>query len=166
MNWARVLPVEQQNEGESSMQGTSLKNLILGFIAGAIATVTVHEIICYYFYSAGLFPRQPWSLNPAAMTGVPQIVSDMAWGGIWGSIFAMILGDVPQGSMTLKGLLLGIVGPAILGVFILVPLVTGRFPLFFGGDPAFIVPVLAILAGFGAATAWLYGFISSGCKLP
>jgi hypothetical protein len=148
------------------MEGTSLKNIILGFIAGAIATVTVHEFICYYFYTAGLFPRQPWPNTPAHLTGVPQYVSDMAWGGLWGSIFSLILGDHPQGSMTLRGALLGILLPAVVGVFILVPLLTGRFPMFFGGDITMIWPVLVILAGFGAATAWLYGFFSSGFRLP
>lgn len=148
------------------MNGTSFKNIVLGFIAGAIATVTVHELICYYFYTTGLFPRQPWPTEPAAMTGIPQFVSDMAWGGVWGSIFALILGNEPRGSMTLRGAFLGILLPAVLGVFILVPLLTGRFPLFFGGDITMIWPVVVILAGFGAATAWLYGFMSSGCRLP
>ena len=46
-------------------------------------------------------------------------------------------------------------------MFILVPLITGRFPLFFGGDPKLLVSVLLILAGWGLATGWLYGFLAS-----
>lgn len=148
------------------MPGTSLKSLILGFIAGAIATVTIHEAISYILLQAGIFPRVPWSMEPVAGTGIPQIVSDAAWGGLWGVIFALILGNVPKGSMTLKGALLGILGPALVGVFILVPILTSKFPLFFNGDPNPIGSVLLILAGFGAATAWLYGFLTSGCRLP
>jgi hypothetical protein len=148
------------------MSGTSLKSIIFGFIAGAIATVTVHEAISYALLHAGIFPRVPWSMAPVPGFGIPQIVSDAAWGGLWGVIFALILGDVPKGSMTLKGIILGILGPALVGVFILVPILTSKIPLFFNGDPHPIGSVLLILAGFGAATAWLYGFMTSGFRLP
>jgi hypothetical protein len=149
------------------MAGTSLKSIIYGFIAGAIAVVTVHELINYGLLQAGIFPRHPWNMTDhAAVTGIPQLASDMLWGGLWGVIFALILGDVPQGSMTLKGALLGILGPALVGVFVLVPQMTGRFPMFFGGDLGLVGSVLLILAGFGAATAWLYGFMTSGFRLP
>jgi hypothetical protein len=76
------------------------------------------------------------------------------------------VGGAPRGSMTLRGLLFGILGPALIGVFVAVPLVTGRFPLFFDGAPNMIGSVLLILAGWGAATAWLYGFFTSGGRLP
>lgn len=148
------------------MSGTSFKSIIFGFIAGAIATVTVHEAINYGLLQAGIFPRVPWSMEPVPGFGIPQIVSDAAWGGLWGVIFALILGDVPKGSMTLKGIILGILGPALVGVFILVPILTSKFPLFFNGDTNMIGSVLLILAGFGAATAWLYGFMTSGFRLP
>jgi hypothetical protein len=38
--------------------------------------------------------------------------------------------------------------------------------MLFGGDLGLVGSVLLILAGFGAATAWLYGFLASGCRLP
>jgi len=141
------------------MDGISLKSLALGFVAGAIAVVTVHEFINFILLQAGIFPRVPWSMNPSAVTGVPQIVSDMFWGGVWGILFAVLYNLIPGGGPTVKGLIFGIVGPAIIGVFILVPLITGRFPLFFGFDPKLIGSVLLILAGFGAAMGWLYGFM-------
>ena len=114
----------------------SLKHLALGFIAGAIAVVTVHDLIRYILYAMGLFPLAPWSMQPSAVTGVPQVLSDMFWGGLWGVLFVLLLGMIPGGSLPVQGLIYGIVAPAILGVFILVPLITGRFPLFFGGDPS------------------------------
>jgi hypothetical protein len=143
------------------MKDVSVKNLILGFVAGAIAVVTVHEIVNFVLLQAGVFPRVPWSMEPAAMTGLPQIVSDAFWGGLWGVLFALIVDSIPGGSFTIKGLIFGIVGPAIIGVFILVPLITGRFPLFFGGDPKLIGSVLLILAAFGAGMGWLYGLFTS-----
>ena len=143
------------------MDSTLLRKLAFGFVAGAIAVVTAHEIIDYILHAVGIFPRVPWSMSPAAMTGVPQIVSDAFWGGLWGILFALLSDNVPGGNLTVKGLIFGIVGPAILGVFILVPLLTGRFPLFFGFDLKLLASVLLILTGFGAAMGWLYGFLVS-----
>jgi hypothetical protein len=60
-----------------------------------------------------------------------------------------------------KGLICGILGPAILGVFILVPLITGPFPLFFGFDPQLLGSVFLILAGFGAAMGGNYGLLTA-----
>jgi len=142
------------------MDESLLRRLALGFAAGAIAVVTAHEIIDYILYATGIFPRVPWSMAPAALTGVPQIVSDIFWGGLWGVLFALLGDKIPGANLTVKGLIFGIVGPAIVGVFILVPLLTGRFPLFFGGDVKLLGSVLLILAGFGAAMGWLYGFFA------
>ena len=55
------------------MTDLSLTNILLGFAAGAIAVVTVHEFINFLLRQAGVFPRVPWSMEPAAMTGLPQI---------------------------------------------------------------------------------------------
>lgn len=145
-----------------------LKSIILGFLAGAIATVTVHEIISAIFHNPNVWtgwPRPSWNMDPAEMTGVPQILSDMFWGGLWGSLFGLILGSRPLGSMTIRGAILGLVGPALIGVFLVIPIFTQRFPVFFGGDSSKIIPVVVILAGFGAATAWLYGMFQYG-RLP
>lgn len=144
----------------------TLKSLLYGFLAGAIATVTTHEIIALLLNQAGLFGRVPWPMEVNPYSGVPQFLNDMFWGGVWGIVFALILSPRPRGSMTIKGALLGILGPAIIGVFSLVPALTGKFPPFFGGDINMIWPVLVILAGFGASTAWLYGYFMSGFRLP
>jgi hypothetical protein len=132
----------------------SLKNVLLGFVAGAIATLTVHEAINFVLLKAGVFPRVPWSMAPAAISGVPQIASDAFWGGAWGAIFAAFVGGG-----ALRGAVFGVLGPALAGVFVLVPLLTSRFPMFFGGAPNMIGSVLLILAGWGAATAILLGML-------
>lgn len=143
-----------------------IRSILLGFIAGVIATVTVHEFISWIFntYWTG-WERQSWNFAPidnGPMPGMPQLVSDAIWGGLWGALFGVILGSYPRGALTFKGMFLGLIGPALIGVFVAVPLLTGRFPPFFGGDPSKIIPVLFILAGFGAVTAWLYGLFQHG----
>lgn len=150
----------------------SCRSLVLGFVAGAVATVTAHEIILHLLNAYGFpAPRAAWPMTPIdqgplASLGIPKIVSATFWGGVWGMIFAAIWGNTPQGPLTLKGALLGIAGPAIIGLFVLVPLLTKKHALFFADAPELIAPVLLVLAGFGAVTGWLYGFLTSGCRLP
>ena len=139
----------------------SIKNLLFGFVAGAIAVLTAHELINFILLKAGMFPRVPWSMEPAAVTGLPQIVSDMFWGGLWGVFFAAIWPYIPGSNLTIKGLIFGVLGPAVLGVFILVPILTGRFPLFFGGDLKLLISVLLILSGFGAAMGFIYAKLAT-----
>ncbi len=76
-------------------------------------------------------------------------------------MFTLARAWVPGPNLAIEGLIFGVLGPALLGVFILVPLITGRFPLFFGGDPALLGSVLLILAGFGLTIGWLYGLFTS-----
>ena len=145
--------------------GSVLKSLLLGFIAGAIAMVTVHELISQWLYIHEYTTRIPWSMEPSTLTGYPQIATDAVLGGVWGALFALILGTVPRGSMPLRGALLGLIGPGVLGALVLMPLVKGE-PLFLNQDINLIWPFLVTATGFGAVTAWLYGFLSSGCRLP
>lgn len=147
------------------MEGASLKNILFGFLAGVIATVTIHELIKCYLFDAGAIPLKPWDMSPVGPWDVPHIVSASFWGGLWGSILALIFGNQPHGSMTLRGIVFGLIGPAILGALLWVPLIKGQAP-FFDGEPVLIGSVLLILAGWGAVTAWLYGFFTSGCRLP
>ncbi len=139
-----------------------LKGMVLGFIAGAIATVTVHEIISYIFTMPNVWTgwgRQSWDMSPNVF-GVPNILSGAFWGGLWGALFPVVFGALPRGPLTIKGLVFGIIGPALIGVFVAIPLITHRIPLFFDGDISKIVPVLVILGGFGAAVGWLYGLFA------
>lgn len=145
--------------------GSLLKSVVLGFVAGVIAYLLVHEGISLWLLNNGYATRVPWSMDPSLITGSPQIVVDAAWGGLWGAIFGLILGSVPKGSMTLRGAVLGLIGTAVIGTLIALPLIHGEQP-FAAVDVNAIWPVLLVGAVFGAATAWLYGFLTSGCRLP
>jgi len=154
--------------GETTMQEFSFKALILGFIAGAIATLTVHELIKSLFFDAGIIQMQPWDLTPveggSVTSALPKIGYATLWGGLWGALMGAIFGRHPEGSMTCRGALFGIIGPAVLGTFLFAPLLEGTAP-FMGGNLNAIGAVIAMLAGWGAVTAWLLGLFSYG-RLP
>jgi hypothetical protein len=160
-----------RHHGEERMEeseGLSLKALILGFIAGAIATLTVHELVKGVFFDAGVIALKPWDMTPidsGPFAGsLPKIASATLWGGVWGALMGMAFGREPEGSMTLRGLAFGITGPALIGVFLLVPLFKGTAP-FLGGNLEAMGAVLCILAAWGAVAAWLLGLFSYS-RLP
>lgn len=139
-----------------------LKAMLLGFLAGVIATLTVHEIISAIFATPRFWTgwdRVSWDLAPNDF-GVPRIVSAAFWGGLWGALFPLVFGALPRGPLTFKGMLFGIIGPALIGVFIAIPALTHKIPFFFDGDSSKVIPVLVILAGFGASAGWLYGLFA------
>lgn len=103
-------------------------------------------------------------LNPLPMA-LPRLANAAMWGGLWGALFSIMLGNPPTGSMTLRGALLGILGPAIACVFLIFPLLQGGAP-FLGGDVHGIIATLLTFAAFGAFACWLYGWFNAGLRLP
>lgn len=151
----------------------ALKSIVLGFIAGAIAAATAQEAISWIFvhYWTG-WDYTPWSTAPVPSLLVPTlelpwIVGTTLTGGLWGALFALVLGWKPQGMLTIRGAILGLFGPGLISAFIVIPYLANRpSPLLEGNlDVSQVVPILCIAAGFGAVAAWLYGLFSWG-RLP
>ncbi len=149
----------------------ALKSIVVGFIAGAIAAVTVQELVSWLFvhYWTG-WNEIPWSTEPVPSLVYPDIV--MPWiastaltGGLWGALFGLILGWKPEGMMTIRGAILGLVGPGLIGAFLTMPYLAHKSSPLLDGNVSEIVPILCIAAAFGAVMAWLYGLISFG-RLP
>jgi hypothetical protein len=150
----------------SRASGGSAQSLLLGFVAAAIAVVTVHQAIVYLLAANKLLPATSvaWSMRPVAPWGVPQLVNGMFWGGLWGALFAAVWPRLPGGAMWLRGLVFGLL-VAILSNWMLVPFVKGTLfkvpnQVFFGGfDPARMLPTLAIMLGFGATLGLVFGLL-------
>ena len=140
--------------------------MLLGFVAAAIAVLTVHQSIVYVLASAKVLPAtsQAWSMATIAPLGLPKIVSDIFWGGLWGSLFAVVWPKIPGGAMWLRGLIFGLL-VALFSNWMIVPFIKGtllKFPnqVFFGGfDPTRMMATLLILGGFGLTTGLVYGIM-------
>lgn len=140
------------------MVATDLRSLGLGFIAGAIAVLTAHQLMVLVLSASGLIAASPWSLRPAGAFGVPAILNSSFWGGVWGVVFAAIAGRLPGTSLWVKGLVFGLVFPLVIGVWILVPLIKG-LPFLAGLSATRLIAGVLIHAAYGAALGPLYGLL-------
>ncbi len=78
-----------------------LKTIIVGFVAGFIATLVFHQGTAFLLYHFGndmpsvvsVFGRTaaPFNMAPTKPFGVPVVISQAFWGGIWGIVLASIL---------------------------------------------------------------------------
>jgi hypothetical protein len=141
-------------------------SLLLGFVAAAVAVVTVHQAIVYVLGMYKFLPAtsQAWSMRPIPPYGVPQIVNSIFWGGLWGALFAAVWQKLPGGAMWLRGLIFGLL-VALFSNWMLVPLIKGVLlkqpnqPFFGGFDPTRMVATVLILGGFGLTLGLVYGLL-------
>jgi hypothetical protein len=135
----------------------SPRSLILGFIAAAIAVVIFHQGMILVLKLTNLLPTAtPWNFRSFGPLGVPTLVNQMFWGGLWGVAFAALFRMIPGGSSLIKGLIWGLLGPALLGNWVLVPLFKGG-ALFAGFDVQRMVITVLIGAAFGIGLGLIYG---------
>jgi hypothetical protein len=59
--------------------------LIAGFVAGALAVLLVHQTVIHF-----AFGGQAWSMRPIPPWGVPSVMSQAFWGGLWGVALATL----------------------------------------------------------------------------
>jgi hypothetical protein len=147
------------------MQGT-IGRIVLGFVAGAIAVVIVHEGIIYLLGTAGYIPNRAWSMTPAIPPwGVPRVVNNVFWGALWGALFGLISAGLPGGMSWLKGLIYGLL-IVVVSNWILLPLIKGQVfgqanqVLFSNYDPQRMLLTAVIVGGFGLGLGIIYGLIA------
>lgn len=74
----------------------SLKLLLLGFVAGFLATLIFHQGLWYLFNQAGIIPlsRPAWPIDAIPPFNVPSVLSKAFWGGLWGLVLAPVLAQL------------------------------------------------------------------------
>ncbi|MGL4635108.1 MAG: hypothetical protein ACRCWF_03930, partial [Beijerinckiaceae bacterium] len=109
----------------------SPRTLILGFVAGALSVLVFHQGMVFLLHMMKQTPNAPW--NFAAMKtgmGLPVLVNQMFWGGLWGVAFAAVSHLIPVAHNILRGAIFGLIGPFLLGGGVLVPLLKQTGPYF------------------------------------
>ncbi len=92
----------------------------LGFIAGAIAVLIFHQGMVELLHVLGVVQFAPYRTTPVPPFGVPVIVSNCFWGGLWGVLFGLVMPRFTWPTW-LCGLLLGVLA-AMVGWFVVAPL--------------------------------------------
>lgn len=116
-----------------------------GFAAGALAVLIFHQSMYFVLSQFNLVQNLPWRMNPIPPFGVPSLINQMFWGGLWGVLYAVAVARWIPGALWIGGLVFGLVFPMTLGSWLIVPLIKSQ-PLLSGyfihHDP------LRLLSGF------------------
>ena len=142
------------------MQGTGGR-IAYGLIAAAIAVVVAHEGIIYVLTQSGFIRGAPWGMQPIPPWGVPRLVNNVFWGGLWGALFALVYERLPGGMAWLKGLIYGLL-IVVFSNWILLPLIKGQvfgqanLVLFGGWEPRRMIATAIIVGVFGLALGVIY----------
>ena len=145
------------------MEGT-IGRVVLGFIAAAIAVLIVHEGVIYLLTQGGLIRGAAWGMQPIPPWGVPRLINNVFWGGLWGALFALIYESLPGGWAWLKGLIYGLL-IVVFSNWILLPLIKGQVfgqpnqVLFGGWDPRRMAAAAIIVGAFGLALGVIYSLM-------
>src|SRR4051812_50216575 len=97
--------------------------VVLGFVAGALATLTFHQLAIGLLYALGAVANPPYALRPIPPLRVPSVVNLAFWGGLWGIVWALVAERMPRRwPVWLAGLVFGAVAPTLAGWFLIAPL--------------------------------------------
>lgn len=145
------------------------KRLGVGFLIGVLSVLTFHQITVFLLGATGAITPPPtvYSMAPLARAfGLPTIVNQCFWGGMWGVLFAFLWEKGRFGEPWWAfGLGVGLLGPALIGNMIVNPWRFGQ-PLFFGGNIQRIGVTCAIGGAFGFGFAFLLPYVSRFLKVP
>jgi hypothetical protein len=139
-----------------TMRDDSLgRDLALGFVAGALAVPTFQQFMVFILTHAGMIHGTLYSMKPVAPMGVPTIVSQSFWGGIWGLVFVAILHWVPNARpIWLVGLLMGAIALPMAGWFVVAPL--KHLPMAAGWNTTRMLASVLINGGWGIGIAIIF----------
>ncbi len=106
------------------MSNSPVKLLVLGFIAGALATVVFHQTAWFLLNHAGIIPpdRPAWPLDAIPPLGLPSLVSKAFWGGLWGAVLALFLARLAGPGYWIAWIVVGAVAPSLVAIYV-VPLI-------------------------------------------
>lgn len=126
--------------------------IVLAFIAGFVAVLLFHQPMVALLHAIGITGAASYATRPIPPLGVPQVVSQAFWGGVWGIVLSLVAPFFPRGiAYWVAALLFGAIVLSLVAWFVVAPL--KGLPVAGGGRPAGIVTALLANGawGFGAA---------------
>jgi len=139
----------------------TIKRLLVAFVAGFIAVPVFHQSVLALFAAIGTVSATPYSSGPAAVTGLPQVLSRALLGGVYGMALVVLLERVVRrragAAFWIAALAMSAVLPSTMAWFILAP-IKGR-PLAAGGDVKQLGVALTTNAAWGVGTVAIYRFL-------
>ena len=131
----------------------------LGFLAGIFSVLVFHQGLVWLLYMAGQVPAGPYGVRPIPPFGVPQIVNQCFWGGLWGIVIAVLLRRLRVPDL-LFGFAFGAVALSLTNWVVLPPIKGGAY--FAGGDPRRMAITVAIAGTFGWGVALILRALRRG----
>lgn len=117
------------------------RTILIGFVAGFAAVLVFHQGTAFLLHHVGnglpasvsLFGRvsPPFNLTPVPPLGVPTVLSQAFWGGVWGMVLAVVLARLRP-----PALLFGFVAGALVVTLVAFTVVASLkgLPNFAGGN--------------------------------
>lgn len=133
-----------------------MRRLLLGFVAGFLATITFHQIALELLHLANIAPRAAWSMQPVPPFGVPSVISLSFWGGVWGMIMILLIDRFRGAPYWIWSIVFGAIAPTLVAAFVVAPLKHQPIP----HSGKMVVLGLTVNAAWGFGTALLYRLFS------
>ena len=138
------------------------KILLFGFICGALSVVAFHQTtLLLLHYHAAKLPflidifgqaQAPYNFRPVPPWGVPTVVSQAFWGGLWGILLAILIRYLPFDDLPF-GFIFGAIALTVTA-FTLVASLKG-LPLYAGCNPQTWARAGFLNGAWGFGTAFL-----------
>lgn len=101
----------------------ALRTILIGFVAGALSVAIFHQGGFWIANELGYTRSALYSLRPVPPWGVPTIVSQAFWGGLWGIVAAFLVPRLPRPlNGGLGWLLFAVVVVSLVNWFVVLPL--------------------------------------------
>lgn len=130
------------------------KRLIIGFVAGFVATLVFHQGVLWFLHHFGYVPRAPWPMQPVPPFGIPSVISLAFWGGVWGVIMMPMIERRRGAAFWLAAVLFGAIFPTLVAWFIVAPI--KHMPIAGGWKPRTLMIGPIVNAAWGFGTALIY----------
>jgi len=134
-----------------------IESLVLGFVAGFLATLIFHQTLWFVFNQIGLIPpeRTAWLLDAVPPFGAALVMSKAFWGGL---VLTFILLRQEGPAYWIAWILVGAVGLTAVAVFVVAPLKAQPIPSLW---PRFAIG-MTLNGAWGSGTAWLLRIFGAG----